>query len=143
MAKTVKGAKAKKEKKSKKVAKKEAPKRTAEQLMEDATAFVSAQKKTVPVYKRIKEILEVTPNGRPSRVVVKCSDPQVNGTNQSVCDETREIAIQDLHQVTRCVPCQKRSVQLYRNTLAKSRRTELASRRKTSKKPSKKTSNKK
>ena len=120
--------KAKKTKKKKKVAKKkETPKRTPEELMTDAKAFVKAH--ASPDYERIKEVIEATPNGRPARVVIVCADPQMNGSGDSVCEKTREIAIQDLHQVQRCVPCQKRSVQTYRNRLAQKRRQELAKHR--------------
>ncbi len=113
----------------KKAAKPEAPKRTTAQLLTDAQAYVKARAKELPVYKSIEEIIEATPNGRPARVVINCADPQVNGADESVCDGSREIAIQDLHQVRRCVPCQKRSVQIYRNRLAAKRRAELAKRR--------------
>ncbi len=113
----------KKNKKDSKSKKKEAPKRTTAELLQDAKDFVSANKS--PAYKRIQEVVEATPSGRPARVVISCSDPQKNGSDVSVCDDLREIAIQDLHQVLRCVPCQKRSVQVYRNKLATRRRAEL------------------
>lgn len=133
--------KKKKEKKEKKV-KKEVVERSADELMADAKGYVKTQSKTISAYERIQSVLEATGSGRPARVVVTCSDPQENGNGKSVCEKTREIAIQDLFQVVRCIPCQKRSVQLYRNRLARKRREELASRRETSKKDSKKSSKK-
>lgn len=78
---------------------------------------------------RIIDVTEVTAKGNPARVIVKCADPQTNGAGDSVCDKTREVAIQDVFQVLRCVPCQKRTVQIYRNGLARARRKELRERR--------------
>lgn len=55
-------------------------------------------------------------------VVIKCGSPQVNGKGESVCVGTRRVLPQDVHQVKRCVPCQRQSAQNYRNAKAKERR---------------------
>lgn len=55
-------------------------------------------------------------------VTIKCRSPQVNGRGESVCAGTRRILPQDVHQVTRCVPCQRQSAQNYRNAKAHARR---------------------
>jgi len=110
--------------------KEEAPARSPEELLSDAQKFVRARVRAVGSYwKNVKEIVETTSKGRPARVVVRCSDPQKVADGSSVCEKTREIAIQDLFQVVRCSACQRRSVQIYRNGLARRRRSELATRR--------------
>ena len=114
--------------KTKKV-KKEKPEEithSQDELLEMAEAFVKTEAKTKgSPYRNIVKVVEATTAGKPARVVVKCTDPQVNGNGDSVCSNDREIAIQDLHQVKRCLTCQKRQVQLYRNQLARQRRSEL------------------
>lgn len=55
-------------------------------------------------------------------VVIKCRSPQVNGKGESVCVGTRRVLPQDVHQVKRCVPCQRQSTQNYRNAKAKAQR---------------------
>lgn len=72
---------------------------------------------------KILQVTEISTRGTPARVVIECLDPQVDGQGNSVCEGTREIAIQDHFQVTRCVPCQARRVQLYRNDRARARRS--------------------
>lgn len=75
-----------------------------------------------------KHILEVTQQGvkgNATRVKIKCTDPQqVQGV--SVCNLTREIAIQDAFQVKRCTACQARierkKRQAKRSEKAKARR---------------------
>lgn len=122
-------------KKKKKAAKKSTPKTdaaeekpqlTGDELLDMAGKAVKDEAKTNPAYKNITSVVEATPTGRPARVIIKCQDPQVDGDGNSVCDKEREIAIQDLHQVTRCVSCQKRHVQVYRNELARKRRAAKA-----------------
>lgn len=97
-----------------------------EELLKSARAYV---KKIGQKGARVISVTESTPSGNPSRVVVKCADPQTNSNDESVCAKTREVAIQDVFQVVRCLPCQKRSVQIYRNRLARNRRKELRERR--------------
>lgn len=99
---------------------------TPEALLSNARAYA---KKIGQKGSRVVEVTDVTSGGNPARVVVKCIDPQTNGTGESVCADTREVAVQDMFQVVRCVPCQKRSVQIYRNRLARARRSELRERR--------------
>lgn len=61
-------------------------------------------------YPHVVSIAARGPNG-PTRVVIECTDPQtkqVDGKAVPVCEKTREIAVQDLFQVTRCAACQDR-----------------------------------
>lgn len=112
--------------------KKKAPaKKTAEKKeipsADDPSVLKEAQEYSKSVDgANVVKVTEVSGSGSPARVVIECADPQVNGAGDSVCDGTREIAIQDLFQVKRCTTCQKRAVQLYRNRLARERRAELA-----------------
>ena len=76
---------------------------------------------------RVIEVAEYGKRGQPTRVVIKCDDEQVDGSGNSVCEDHREIAIQDLFQVQRCYSCQKRRLQIYRNELARKRRAESKS----------------
>lgn len=73
-------------------------------------------------WNKVAEITEYGTSGRPTRVLINCQDPQVNGKGESVCEHTRYIAVQDLFQVNRCHACQKRAVAIYRNQLAKAKR---------------------
>lgn len=73
-------------------------------------------------YAHVTGVVEASPAGRPIRVAIKCQDPQVDGEGTSVCQKTREIAIQDAFQVNRCESCQSRKTQIYRNDLARKRR---------------------
>ena len=95
-------------------------------LLDQAQSYLKGlgQKET-----RLISVTEVTASGSPARVIVRCVEPQTNGNGDSVCAGEREVAIQDVFQVVRCVPCQKRSVQIYRNRLARARRQELRERR--------------
>lgn len=72
----------------------------------------TAEKELRAKYPHVKEIVARGPNG-PTRVRIECTDPQtkqVDGKAVSVCEGTREIAVQDLFQVTRCASCQDRVV---------------------------------
>jgi hypothetical protein len=71
---------------------------------------------------RVVEVIEAGKDGAPARVQVRCSDPQVTRDGDSVCVKTREVAAQDVFQVTRCLPCQRRAQQVLRNKLAQRRR---------------------
>lgn len=72
-----------------------------------------ATKELLEKYPHVKLISEMGPHG-PKRVVIECTDPQTkqgpDGKAVSVCVKKREIAVQDLFQVTRCEPCQDRIV---------------------------------
>lgn len=93
----------------------------------DAEAYVKQQKKENPEdWGKVREPREWNEKGVATRVLIECQNPQVNSKGDSICDETREIAVQDLFQVTRCVPCQNRYTQLYRNERARIRRAEKA-----------------
>lgn len=63
---------------------------------------LKAQAKTDPKWKRVISIAAASERtGRPTRVVIEC---QENGPD---CEDTREIATQDLFQVTTCEACRK------------------------------------
>lgn len=87
--------------------------------------YLKERRKEDSNWKKVLEVTEVTNRGNPSRVLIECQDPQVNSDGISVCQKTREIAVQDLFQVYRCESCQKRAVQIYRNRLARQRRARL------------------
>jgi hypothetical protein len=78
----------------------------------------------------VEEILEVGKNG-PTRVRIRCSDPQTkqdpsDATKQiSVCEGTREIAVQDLFQVRRCKACQDRVIRKNRRETQKTKNKAL------------------
>ena len=72
---------------------------------------------------KILEVTAVTSRGKPARVLIACADPQTNGQGESVCQDTRDIAVQDTFQVFRCMSCQRRAKQVYRNMLARRRRS--------------------
>lgn len=59
-------------------------------------------------YPHLVSVAQRGPNG-PTRVVIECDDPQTR-LNVSVCEGSREIAVQDLFQVHRCAACQDRVV---------------------------------
>lgn len=73
-------------------------------------------------WENVVEVTEVSPKGKPVRVIVECQDPLETRDGESVCVETREIQAQDVFQVRRCEPCQSRHLQLIRNRLARERR---------------------
>lgn len=60
---------------------------------------------TLTGWELVQEVVEVTPTGKPARVVIECQMQ-----DEEVCVQTREIAAQDVFQVSRCEPCQKRAV---------------------------------
>lgn len=100
--------------------------RQATLAAEDAAhEYVEEMKQTGPNYwNRVIEPTDWNEDGEATRVLIKCTDPQVDGDGESVCTETREIAVQDLFQVYRCESCQDRAVQIYRNRRARERRRE-------------------
>ncbi len=55
---------------------------------------------------KVVRIVEASPEGKPYRVVIACQDVQ----DEEICEGEREIATQDLFQVERCVPCQRRAM---------------------------------
>jgi hypothetical protein len=55
---------------------------------------------------KVLRIVDASPTGKPYRVVIACQDVQ----DEEICEGEREIATQDLFQVDRCVPCQRRAV---------------------------------
>lgn len=127
--------KAKAKKTTKKAAKKAAPKAKAEKKEKQVAEPLSDKQRA----KKAKEIIaergddpdmqgwenvvkatETNERGVPLRVEIRCSDTQEGAE----CAKTREIAAQDVFQVKRCIPCQKRYTQNYRNELARRRRAE-------------------
>lgn len=80
-------------------------------------ALATAKEKNPGRYEHVLRVTELTKEGEPKRVVIACQDPQtkqVEGKDVSVCVKEREIAVQDLFQVTRCVPCADRVVRKHR-----------------------------
>lgn len=75
-------------------------------------------------WSRVEDVTAITAEGLPARVVIRCDDPQTMANGRSVCVERREIAVQDLFQVRRCVPCQKRAVRRRRARSRSSKTTE-------------------
>lgn len=59
---------------------------------------------TMTGWELVQEVVEVTASGKPARVIIECQMQ-----DEEVCAGTREIAAQDVFQVSRCVPCQKRA----------------------------------
>ncbi len=73
-------------------------------------------------YRTVLAVTELTKDGDPKRVIVRCTDPQtkqVNGQDVSVCAGEREIAVQDLFQVVCCAPCADRKVRKARRNRTK------------------------
>jgi hypothetical protein len=60
---------------------------------------------------QVLRVTEFGKSGKALRVVIECQDPQTL-KGESVCIGEREIAVQDVFQVRRCVPCQKRAARL-------------------------------
>ncbi len=84
---------------------------------------LKALKKSNPeMWGKVERVTEASDKNRPLRVLIKCTDPQTDREGNKLCGGTREIAVQDLFQVHRCQPCQKRYLQVYRNKAAKDRR---------------------
>lgn len=95
-----------------------------EELLAKAQEIVKQRAKDsdMPGWENVIRVTEAGVDGAPARVVVRCVDSQTNRAGESVCDEERTINAQDVFQVRRCTPCQKRAQQIYRNELAKRRR---------------------
>lgn len=90
-----------------------------------AQAYVTEMQEDpdVPAYwNKVVGVAETNDEGKPTRVVIACQDPQENGDGESVCVKQRTIFTQDLFQVSRCETCQDRYMQLYRNKRARIRR---------------------
>lgn len=88
-----------------------------------AEALSTAKAANPGRYANVIEVTELTKDGEPKRVVIKCSDPQTKhdagGQVVSVCETTREIAVQDLFQVQCCAACAERKVRIARRDRAK------------------------
>lgn len=80
-------------------------------------------------YALVESVVEQGQDGAPKRVVIRCADPQTkqgaDGQPMSVCTGTREIAVQDLFQVTACAACADRKVRKARRQRAKRRMSSL------------------
>jgi hypothetical protein len=63
-------------------------------------------------YAKVKEIVEWTDKGKPSKVVIRCAKVS------SECEKERAVKVQDLFQVHRCPPCQ---AQFLKNRRAEAR----------------------
>lgn len=102
------------------------PEDATDDLMAKANAIVEqrAADPDMPGWEHVIGISEVGVDGAPARVIVACSDPQTLRDGTEICEEEREIAAQDVFQVRRCAPCQKRSNALARNARAKAKRAE-------------------
>lgn len=82
-----------------------------------------AEDADMPGWANVRKVVEAGKDGLPNRVIIECQDPQEKG-GKSTCVKTREIAAQDVFQVHRCEPCQKRANVIKRNLAAKERRAE-------------------
>jgi hypothetical protein len=83
-----------------------------------------ARKENPHRFAHVERVTELTNDGSPKRVVIRCTDPQTKmegGKEVSVCEGTREIAIQDLFQVYRCTACADRVVRKARRLRSKAR----------------------
>ena len=80
-------------------------------------ALVTASALQPERYARVIAVVAQTASGTPARVIVECD-----------CGQTREVAVQDLFQVRRCIPCQDRAVREARKGRAKRRTASLRSR---------------
>lgn len=81
----------------------------AEKVVETPEQILTRLKSAKETKERWAPVVRITEMGKsgPIRVVIQCTDPQtVKGEN--ICAGEREIAVQDLFQVRRCAPCQKR-----------------------------------
>lgn len=104
---------------------KAAPKMTPAEAMKRAKEIVKerAEDEDMEGWTNVRRVVQAGPDGLPVRVEIECQDPQERG-GESVCVGKREIAAQDVFQVTRCEPCQKRVNVIARNESAKRRRAE-------------------
>lgn len=89
-----------------------------EELRAKAEALVDQRAKDpeAPGWENVIEVVKVTDTGKPARVWIECQMQ-----DEEVCDGTREIAAQDVFQVSRCIPCQKRSINRRRRERRKDR----------------------
>jgi hypothetical protein len=76
---------------------------------------IKAEKARVELLQKYPHVTAIVAEGAngPTRVRIRCTDPQtkqVDGKAVPVCEGEREIAVQDLFQVTRCVSCQDRVI---------------------------------
>ncbi len=96
----------------------------AKEAMAKAQALVKERAKDadMPGWDNVTKVVEAGPDGKPVRVEIECQDPQETRDGESVCEGKREIAAQDVFQVSRCAACQKRVNVLARNEAAKARR---------------------
>lgn len=105
----------------------ETPKAEAKPLPtpDEALATAKADPKTSERYAHVLRVVAQTKDGRPARVVVPCQNPQTkqgpNGERVSVCEGEREIATQDLFQVSCCAACAERLVRIARRQRTKVR----------------------
>jgi hypothetical protein len=86
-----------------------------------------AEKELLAKYPHVVAVTQRGPNG-PTRVRIRCTDPQTKQEDDkqvSVCEKEREIAVQDLFQVTRCVACQDRVLRKARRTRQSKKNKEL------------------
>ena len=92
---------------------------------DEALATAKADPKTSERYAHVLRVTAQTKDGRPARVVVPCQKPQTkqgpNGERVSVCEGEREIATQDLFQVSCCAACAERLVRIARRQRTKVR----------------------
>jgi hypothetical protein len=86
------------------------------QEMLDA-ALVKARATNLDRYAKVVRVVSLAKSGAPARVVITCS-----------CGAEREIATQDLFQVTRCEPCQKKISRKARRSARKGRIAALKAR---------------
>jgi hypothetical protein len=101
-----------------------APAKTAKPTPTLDEALATARKENPNRYAHVVAVTELTKDGDPKRVIIECSDPQtkqVGGQDVSVCEKTREIAVQDLFQVYRCAACADRAVRKARRNRAKAK----------------------
>jgi hypothetical protein len=91
-------------------------------------ALAKAREAKPALYLNVIRVIQLTKDGEPKRVIIKCQDPQTKKEGDkevSVCAVEREIAVQDLFQVTRCLPCADRVVRKQRRARQKSRMKRL------------------
>lgn len=88
-----------------------APTMTPEEALARAEEIVEerAQDADMPGWSNVVRVVQAGATGKPVRVVIRCADPSFRKDGSTPCVEEREIAAQDVFQVSRCVPCQKRT----------------------------------
>lgn len=99
--------------------------KVAKVLPTPTEALATAKQDNPSRYEHVLRVTEQSKDGSPKRVVIACSDKQYkqapDGTLVSGCEGEREIATQDLFQVTSCAWCADRKVRKARRNRAKSR----------------------